>query len=138
MGVRRKARETLLQLLFQAELNNEKDPKELLKYFWKNFKTDPEISQWAGPRFLKILELKGELDQKIEKASEHWKVYRMSHIDRNILRTALFEFFYDEGTPAEIVMDEAIEVAKRFGSEGSGAFVNGILDKTWKEKSPAQ
>lgn len=131
MGVRRKSREILLQLLFQAELNSEKDPKRLLEGF-AHFKKKTDAFRRAGALFLEISEKKEELDRLIEKYAEHWRLSRMSPIDRNILRAAIYELFYCDDIPTEVALDEAIEIAKSFGSEESGAFVNGILDKISK------
>lgn len=131
MGVRRKSREILLQLLFQAELHPEKDPQRLLEGL-SHFAKNGEASQRASGLFLNISEKKEELDQLIEKHAEHWRLSRMNSIDRNILRSAIYELFYCADVPREVVLDEAIEIAKSFGTEESGAFVNGILDKVVK------
>ncbi|HBQ20981.1 MAG: transcription antitermination factor NusB [Deltaproteobacteria bacterium GWA2_38_16] len=128
MGERRKSREMLLQLLFQAELNSEKDPKTLLSRFW-------EKDERAEALFISIWEKRNELDHVIEEVSENWKMDRMSHVDRNILRYASYELLYCSDVPGEVVMNEAIEIAKRYGTENSSSFVNGILDKIWKSRS---
>lgn len=131
MGVRRKSREILLQLLFQAELNPEEDPQRLVDDI-VHFKKKTEASLRASTLFLDIFKKKKELDQLIEKHAEHWRLSRMNSIDRNILRSAIYELFYCADVPREVVLDEAIEIAKSFGTEESGAFVNGILDKVTK------
>ncbi len=137
MGQRRKGREVLLQLLFQEEMNFSKDRECLLKNFWSDFPSDPLISEWAQDLYLKIADKKEELDKVIESHSQNWKMYRMSPIDRNILRTATYELFYEKETPGEVVLNEAIEIAKRFGNEDSASFVNGVLDNIWKtHKNP--
>lgn len=138
MGHRRKSREILLQLLFQVELNFEKDPNILLKGFLVDFKDEKDMKTETYDRaqhlFFDILNKKEELDQLIEKFSEHWKIHRMSHVDRNILRAASYELLYCKDIPAQVILDEAIEIAKRYGAEDSGSFVNGILDKIWKNQ----
>lgn len=138
MGDRRKSREVLLQLLFQAELNLDKDPKAMMSGYWKDFgallEKTPDIYTRVQDLFIKIWEKRSELDQLIEKSSENWKISRMGYVDRNILRYACYELFYCKDVPGEVVLDEAIEIAKRYGTEESGSFVNGILDKIWKSK----
>ncbi len=120
MGERRKSREVLLQLLFQAEMNP--------------FTKAPEICERAEKLFIEVWEKRKELDLRIEGASEHWKMSRMSLVDRNILRFACYELLYCKDVPPEVVFDEAIEIAKRYGSEDSASFVNGVLDKVWKSE----
>lgn len=139
MGQRRKSREFVLQLLFQSEVNYEKgassEPQTLLKNIFETESMDRtklDACKRAEEMFFNIWEKKSEIDELIEKVSENWKVSRMSHIDRNILRMATYELLYCKDTPREVVLDEAIEIAKRFGTEESGSFVNGILDKIWK------
>lgn len=128
MGMRRKSREILLQLLFQAEVNPEKDPARLLEAL-PYFKKTTAASERASELFLKIYEKRDYLDQFIEKHADNWRLSRMSHIDRNILRYAVYELFYCEDIPKEVVLNEAIEIAKSFGTEESSAFVNGVLDR---------
>lgn len=134
MGQRRTSREVLLQLLFQAEVNVGKNREILLKDFLENFQMAPEVSDRVRDLFIKITDKQDELDCALESVSENWKVSRMSYVDRNILRLASYELFYCEDVPAEVALDEAVEIAKRFGSEDSGAFVNGILDQVWKQR----
>jgi len=135
MGRRRKSRELLLQLLFQAEWNKPQDIEHLLKDFWEDFPTRTEVSERAQDLFLKIMVKRDEIDQRVEDGSENWKLSRMSCVDRNILRAAAYELFYCDDVPAEVAMNEAIEIAKRYGTESSGVFVNGILDKIWNSRS---
>jgi len=75
---------------------------------------------------------RGELDMMIEKYSEHWKLPRMPIVDRNLLRMAVFELLHKEDIPVKVTLNEAIEIGKKYGSENTGAFVNGILDKVAK------
>ncbi len=138
MGERRKSREALLQLLFQAEVNRYEEPQKILNRFWpnlgKSFSQTPEICDRAEKLFIDVLEKREALDHTIEGASENWKVSRMSLVDRNILRLACYELLYCTDVPMEVVFDEAIEIAKRYGTEESPSFVNGILDKVRKSK----
>ena len=136
MGIRRKSRETLLQLLFQAETNPDKDGERILTDFWNDFPpADPEIKVWVESRYGKIQNALKDLDEYIEKWSTNWKISRMDRIDRNVLRIAIYELIYDK-LSGEIVIDEAVDIAKRFGSDLSGAFVNGILDAVYKSLEP--
>ena len=133
MGERRKSREVLLQLLFQAEMNRNEEPRKLLSHFWgnlgKSFIRTPEICERAEKLFQGVLEKRSALDHTIEEASQNWKMSRMSLVDRNILRLACYELLYCKDVPKEVVFDEAIEIAKRYGTEESPGFINGILDK---------
>ena len=129
MGERRKSREVLLQLLFQAEVNAPNTEK-----FLEHFPQVPEVSERAEKLFVEIWEKRKALDHTIEEASENWKVSRMSLVDRNILRFACYELLYCKDVPMEVVLDEAIEIAKRYGTEESPSFVNGILDKIRKSQ----
>ena len=133
MGRQRKSRELLLQLLFQAETNAEKDHGVLLKHFWDDFPAPQDILRRTEDLYLKIFAHKNELDARIEAHAERWKLSRMSVVDRNVLRMAVYELLYDDRVPGEVAINEAIDIAKRFGGESSGAFVNSILDKVWKQ-----
>lgn len=131
MGKLRKSREMVLQLLFQAERNPEQDQSVLLQQFWSDFPTDPEVSEWAEKAYAGVLKHKKEIDELIESVAKRWKISRMSLVDRNILRLGTYELRHMKDTPGPVVLNEAIEIAKRFGSEESGKFVNGILDKIY-------
>jgi N utilization substance protein B len=127
MGPRRRARELALQALFFADASS-KPPDEALALFCTDF-PPPES---ARPFFLKltqgVTEKKKELDALIERFSKNWKLYRMSGVDRNAMRIAVFEFLYCDDIPATISINEAIELGKKYGTSESGAFINGILD----------
>jgi len=79
-----------------------------------------------------VVERKGEIDRMIAGASEHWRLERMDRVDRNILRMGVFEIVYCDDIPYKVAINEAIELGKRFGSEDSGGFINGILDRIAK------
>ncbi|HEX5032946.1 MAG TPA: transcription antitermination factor NusB [bacterium] len=139
MGNRRKAREVTLQLLYETELA-QKSGKEVTERFWKDphslILEDSELSPVAMDEVKAFTRqiLEGvssnvrEIDGLIEQHSTHWKVSRMASVDRNILRMAVFELLYCQDIPASVTINEAIEIAKKYGTEESGAFVNGILD----------
>jgi N utilization substance protein B len=127
MGNRRKSRELAMQALFYMDMN-QNDSSELLERFCLNF----NASKKARPFFLKlvkgVIQAKPKIDSIIETFSDNWKISRMSCVDRNILRIAVYELLYCEDIPSKVSINEAIDVGKKFGTEESGAFINGILD----------
>lgn len=136
MGSRRRARELTLQFLYQYDTLNESssekvDLEEALTLFGAlNEKSaDNDTDGFAALLMRGTNESTEGIDRIINRFSEHWKLSRMPRIDRNILRLAVYEMVYMQETPYPVVINEAIEIAKKFGSEESGAFVNGILDQ---------
>ncbi len=127
MGRRRRAREFALQILFQIDLTGGARD-EVLEQFWLRQEAEPDVRAFAERLVHGVVNRKAEIDSRIVEAAEHWRIERMGVVDRNVLRIAVYEFASEEGTPEAVVIDEAIEIAKRFGSEGSGGFINGILD----------
>lgn len=128
MGKRKKSRELALQILFQIEMN-EGDPEENFNLFWQHFNPSDELKEFSQTIVKGVCEHREEIDTLIEKHSEHWRLKRMSIVDRNILRSAIFELIFCPDTPTKVILNEAIELSKKFSSEKSGSFVNGILDK---------
>ena len=128
MGNRRKSRELAMQALFYMDMNPIDSEETNLERFCTNF----TLSKKARPFFLKlvngVLQTKSELDSIIEKFSDHWKIGRMACVDRNILRIAVYELLYCRDIPPKVSINEAVDIGKRFGTEESGAFINGILD----------
>lgn len=131
MASRRKAREFALQMLFQQDITAHSNT-HVREGFWKSRRTDSDTRRFADELFLASLDHKSEMDERIEKCSENWRVKRMLTVDRNILRMAATEFLYFD-TPWVVVIDEAIEIARRYGGEDSPEFVNGILDAVRKD-----
>jgi len=125
---RSQCREWALQFLYQAEFAGPHRP-EAVERFWRHFQTED-----APPAYLLEL-VEGvtshleELDVFIVRYSEHWRLERMTIVDRNLLRLAIYELLYQPQIPVKVVINEAVEMAKRYGSEASGGFVNGILDQ---------
>lgn len=132
MGFRRKSRELALQMLFQLDVN--KDGSIWRKHFWELHPAPPEVRIFADRLVDGVIENQGEIDRLIQKYALHWTIGRMSIIDRNILRCAVFELLILSDVPARVTINEAIEIAKRFSDEESGAFVNGILDQIVKQE----
>ncbi|MBW2192994.1 MAG: transcription antitermination factor NusB [Deltaproteobacteria bacterium] len=127
MGTRRRSRELAMQALFSMDMG-ENDPEEVLGRFREHF----TFSKKALPFFLKlvkgVMEFGAVIDPLIERFSDHWKMSRMSSVDRNILRVAVYEMIYCEDIPAKVSINEAIDIGKKFGTDETGAFINGILD----------
>ena len=132
MGSRRKAREFALQALYQIEMKGS-NPKAELHLLEKSQEIGPEEKLFGTEIVEGVYRNLKELDQLIEKHSTHWKMNRMAAVDRNILRLAVYELLYLHDIPTSAALNEAIEIAKRFGTENSSSFVNGILDNIAKE-----
>jgi N utilization substance protein B len=127
MGKRRQARECALQILFQLEFHSG-DPHDVVRAYWESRKTAREAREHGTWLVERILENGETIDRTIQSASKNWRLVRMAVIDRNILRIAVAELLYESTLAPAIVMDEAIEIAKRYSGEGSAVFVNGVLD----------
>jgi len=127
VGERRRAREYALQLLFQIDLSPE-PIADALAAFWKGKRPSAAVIEFASRLVEGTAAHREWFDVVIGSISHHWRVSRMAVVDRNILRLALYEMIYEGETPPIVVIDEAIEIAKKFGNEESGPFVNGILD----------
>lgn len=123
--MRRQVRTQLMQLLYAREFQ-EVDEQATAACFWPE--TPLERQEYVQALYDRMLQRLGEIDALLEEASEHWKVSRMSLVDRNILRLAIFELLEQKEVPGKVVIDEAIEIAKLFGAEESPSFINGILD----------
>ena len=134
MGFRRKSREMALQLLYMAEHFPESESIDIWKTYHSFFEVDENLENFSRGLFEGVALHRSDLNKLIESYSDHWRVSRMSYIDRNILRLALYEMIYLEDIPVFVSIDEAIEVAKKYGSEDSPAFINGILDKIFKKE----
>jgi N utilization substance protein B len=132
MGARRVARECALQMLYQWDLRRD-DARTMTATFWDAHKQSPEIREFADHLVLSTVEHLDEIDELIERHTKRWRLDRMETVDRNVLRIATEELLYDPDTPAAVVIDEAIEIARRYSKDGSGEFVNGLLDSVRKE-----
>jgi N utilization substance protein B len=132
LGKRRRSREFALQVLYQLDVTKE-DAAKILSQFRNHFPQHEESNGFAELIVHGVLDHAREIDQLIERYSENWRLDRMSMIDRNILRMAIFELIYCEDIPPKVTLNEAIELGKRYGSEDSGSFINGILDRIQNE-----
>ncbi len=136
MGIRRRARELALQFLYQYDALTESSgasscPEAELSLFWERGDTPvPEdMKEFSTVLILGTCKNLTHIDDIIGRFSEHWRLSRMPKIDRNILRLSIYELIYLSSIPAAVTINEAVELGKRFGTEESGSFINGILDK---------
>jgi N utilization substance protein B len=126
---RTKARERAVQALYQIDVAAT-DLEEALSRFWKSFEpVEREVMDAAEALVRGVAEHRREVDDAIEDVSQNWRLDRMPKVDRNILRLAAYELLHRGDVPVKVVINEAIELGKKFGSETSGAFLNGLLDK---------
>ena len=153
MGMRREAREHAVQFLFQHDLNPPEDLQAALDHFWNSQRISaiadekgdakwgqttelPPLSTaeaalrlFADPLIRGTLEHRDQLDAEIVKHAKNWDLHRMAVVDRNILRLAIYEMFHRDDIPPVVSINEAVDIAKKFSTDDSGKFVNGILDK---------
>jgi N utilization substance protein B len=153
MGIRREARERAIQFLFQQDLNPADDLNQALAQFWQAQQIvalsekerrailesgaalpPPSTQQaavqlFADPLIRGVLEHQPAIDEAIQRHVKNWELRRIAAVDRNVLRLAIFEMLHREDIPPVVSINEAVDIAKRFSTEDSGKFVNGILDK---------
>ncbi len=128
MGERRKSRELALKVLYQME-HGDATAEEALASFADNFAAPKRLWSYAQELVTGIAQHAQEIDQALAEASQRWRVERMSRVDRNILRLACFEMLFSNGTvPPKVAINEAVELAKRYGAEDSPGFINAVLD----------
>jgi len=133
MGTRRKSRELALQMLFQADMG--KQPKEeVRRSFWRErAEVEGGTRAFADDLFGVACDRAAEIDELIERHTEHWRMDRMAAVDRNILRLGVAEFLGYPDTPRPVVINEALEIARRFSAPESVHFINGVLDSVARE-----
>lgn len=134
MGQRRKARELAMQMLYQSDLGKQ-TAVEVRRVFWKsrqddegNPTVDLETQSFAEDLFRVAMERSNEIDDLIDKHSQNWRVHRMAVVDRNLLRTAIAEMIAFNGTPHPIIINEALEIGRKYAAPESITFLNGVLD----------
>lgn len=125
---RHQAREVVLQMLFQKDLNPDVSPDMIREQMQELLENNEQLCRFAWSLYAGTIESQKVLDQKIESVTANWTVNRMPPTDRNAIRLGAFELLYTD-TPHPVVIDEALELARSFGSAQSASFVNGILDK---------
>ena len=131
MGKRRKSRECALQVLFQLEFNSA-DPEALIRRYWEYQKVTEDVREYGNWIIEGIRAHSREVDAAIQSASENWRIPRMAVVDRNILRISVYELLFEKTLVPAIVINEAIEIAKKYSGEEASVFVNGILDAVRK------
>ena len=134
LSLRRRSREVALQILFQREFDPRSSIEDALKMFSDNFELDKGTREFAEFIVNGVVHNLVQIDQKIQSFSKNWKLSRMPVVDRNILRIAAYELMFNKEVPPQVAIDEAIEVGKRYGSQDSSAFINGILDNILKSQ----
>ncbi|MDP2913485.1 MAG: transcription antitermination factor NusB [Candidatus Omnitrophota bacterium] len=132
MRKRTRARESALKILYAVEITGD-DPKECADVFWDNSEdSDAQVMQFANALVMGVAANKDAIDDMISKYAANWQLKRMAIIDKNILREAVYELLYTNDIPPKVAINEAIDIAKKYGDIDSGKFVNGILDKISK------
>jgi len=134
MGNRRKARELVIQILFHMEFNPG-DPDEIFDLVCENFNSSRSIRTFSRRLVRGVRENIEHLDKLIRQSSKNWRLERMSIVDRSILRLAAYEILFMEDIPYKVSIDEAVELGKKYGTEESGAFINGVLDNIFNKLS---
>ena len=137
MTGRSRAREVVLQILYQDDLNPDADPKAVEEFLRRRLKNNPQLIEFARSLLSGVRRNRQELDSMLARCAANWSLERMAVTDRNVIRLGAHEMLYTN-TPAPVVIDEAVELARRFGAKQSAQFVNGVLDsvrKTLAEKS---
>jgi N utilization substance protein B len=127
MGARRKARELALQMLFQHDMSGNATDM-IVDTFEDLQKSKPNTREFAVKIFQGTVDHIAEIDDMIQAQAENWRLSRMAVVDRNIIRMSVYEFMHENDTPKLVVIDEAVEIAKKFGTQKSSQFINGILD----------
>ncbi len=136
MGSRRRAREFALQMLYQAEASGA-PMSDVVAVFWGDREVAQEVRAFAERLATGSAAAQTEIDALLVENLENWRLERLAIVDRNILRLAVYEFLHEPDTPPIVVIDEAIEVARRFGGDDSWQFTNGILDAVRKKLEAA-
>jgi N utilization substance protein B len=127
MGLRRTARECALQMLYEYDVGKH-GLDMILESFWEMNEQPDKVREFAGHLFTGTITRMKEIDRLIQAHSQNWRLSRMAAVDRNVLRLAVFELLSDVKTPDTVVINEALEIAKKFSTNESAQFVNGILD----------
>jgi N utilization substance protein B len=133
MGKRRKTRELALQILFRLDLGQENLTDKMLEGFLNDNAASEDIKEYTRILVKGTVDNTKEIDRIISEYSENWSIDRMASVDRNILRFSIYELLQRYEIPSSVIINEAIEIAKKYGTEESGSFINGILDTIAKE-----
>lgn len=130
---RREIREHLFRMMFRKDFYDETELNEQINYYFDSLEEPKEKDlDYLKERFNKILDKIPEIDKELEEISSGWKLNRMGKVDLTVMRIAIFEILFDESIPNKVAVNEAVEIAKTFGGDSSGSFVNGVLAKLLK------
>ncbi len=138
MGTRRKSRELVLQMLFQADMGKQ-TPEDVRRVFWKERDSvGSDVQGFAEDLFRVATDRTSEIDELIERHAEHWRMERMAAVDRNVLRAAVAELLAFPKTPRAVIINEALEIARKFSAPESVQFINGVLDSVGRDLEKAK
>ena len=132
MGARSSGREAAVQMLYSIEVSGE-SVEMVIREFWRELPGEAEGRAYADELVRGVMVEFEDADRRIQVASDHWRLERMARVDRNVMRLAVWELLHRPDIPRAVVLDEAVELAKRFGGDNSGAFVNGVLSRVADE-----
>lgn len=132
MRSRRRGREAALQMLYEMDLSGVTG-EDAIRFYWTHLAESHEGEEFANVIVRRYASEQERIDELVRKVSHHWRLDRMARVDRNILRLGACELVAMADVPRRVTLNEAVELAKRFGSEGSGGFVNGVLDRIASE-----
>jgi N utilization substance protein B len=128
MGIRRRARETAMQALYYIDFRDGEAISHQLADFLKSVPVTAKAKAYFNTLLSGVLAFRPQLDSIIERFSNNWRIGRMSRVDRNVLRIALYEMLCRDDVPVKVIINEAVEIGKKYGGDESGSFINGILD----------
>jgi N utilization substance protein B len=138
MGTRRKSRELVLQMLFQADMGKQTPEQVRLTFWGEHNSAQEDVRGFADDLFRVATDRCADVDALIERHAEHWRMERMAAVDRNLLRAAVAEMMGFPATPRAVVINEALEIARRFSSPESVQFINGVLDSVGRDLEKLQ
>ena len=136
MGRRRQARECALQLLYELDVRGDSDPGPVIDAFWKRQPAPDEVRMFADALVRGVQANQPKIDEMIARFAEHWELDRMAVVDRNVLRAGIWELLWGVDVPPKVAINEALEIARRFSTEESTRFINGLLDRIRRELCP--
>ena len=133
---RRRAREYALQILFQLDVTNSELSNDVMRDFWENIAEDDDVKEFTDDIVTGTRKNIEEIDSVLNSTAENWSIDRMAVVDRNVLRAATYELLYRPDIPPSVIINEAIEISKKYSTGDSASFINGILDKIQKFRKP--
>jgi transcription antitermination factor NusB len=136
VGRRRQSRELALQLLYELDVRGDADPGPVIDAFWRRQEVHDEVRIFADTLVRGVHTQQPKIDELITKFAEHWELDRMAVVDRNLLRAGIWELLWGVDVPPKVAINEALEIARRFSTEESTRFINGLLDRVRRELGP--